>query len=210
MQSKSLVVSRELHCLLKRFSAQLCPGNRRLWVHAGARQITVNNATNDQHQPLEHPKQQEQQWSRVAVAHNKLSFRAILQQYGHGAFLSYITFSNLVSVGMLSSAVVLYTHRTGCMPLQQGHWPQFLIWYAAAYAIQHIARPLKVMIGLASAGIGTFVVNTVAHQLGSSKHVALITVLVFEAVVLLLVLCMAAACALSIAASRAASASGAV
>lgn len=109
----------------------------------------------------------------------------MLQQYGPGAFLCYITCSNLLSVGMLSSAWLLFTRTTGFTPLQAGQWPKFLVFYAGAYAMTHAARPLKLAGGLACAPVGTALVDGVARALRSSKVAALVVLLVAEAAGLL-------------------------
>lgn len=105
---------------------------------------------------------------------------------GPGAFFAYITVSNMLSVGTLSSAWLLFTRSTGQTPLQA--WPQFIACYAGVYAAQHLARPYKIAAGFAAAPIGTAAVTTAARALRVSSKVALVVLLVLEAVVLLSIL----------------------
>lgn len=86
---------------------------------------------------------------------------------------------------MLSSAYILFTKTTGATPLAPGQWPKFLVFYAGAYAMQHIARPLKLAAGLAGASIGAAAVDGVAAILGIGKNAALVVLLAVEAVLLL-------------------------
>lgn len=69
--------------------------------------------------------------------------------------------------------------------MQAGQWPQFLVFYAGAYAVAHAARPMKLAVGLACAPAGTAAVDGVAWSLRSSKVVALVVLLLAEAVALL-------------------------
>eukprot|EP00879_Flechtneria_rotunda_P031809 GHRR01034793.1.p1 GENE.GHRR01034793.1~~GHRR01034793.1.p1 ORF type:complete len:107 (-),score=37.11 GHRR01034793.1:85-405(-) len=87
---------------------------------------------------------------------------------------------------MLSSAWLLYTRSTGCTPLGQGQWPRFLVFYAGAYAVQHVARPLKLACGLAGAPVGNWLLRVTSAVLGGrSSHIALVWLLGIQAVLLL-------------------------
>lgn len=107
----------------------------------------------------------------------------MIKANGPGAFFAYITVSNLLSVGTLSSAWLLFTRSTGQTPLQA--WPQFLACYAGVYAAQHLARPYKIAVGLAAAPIGTAAVSAASRLLKISSNAALVGLLLAEAVLLL-------------------------
>lgn len=102
---------------------------------------------------------------------------------GPGAFLAYITVSNILSVGMLSSAWVLFTRTTGQTPLQA--WPQFLACYAGVWAAQHLARPYKIALGLAASPAGTAALAAARRVFKVGSNTALALLLVMEAVLLL-------------------------
>lgn len=78
-----------------------------------------------------------------------------------------------------------YTLPYAVVVLQVGQWPKFLVFYAGAYAVAHIARPLKLAVGLAGTPVGTALVEGVARLLHSSKNAALVVLLVAEAALLL-------------------------
>jgi hypothetical protein len=77
----------------------------------GQRKTHTQHISDGQRDQQQQQQQQQKQsrWQKV---------QGMLQQYGPGAFLSYITCSNLLSVAMLSSAWLLFTRTTGCTPLQ--------------------------------------------------------------------------------------------
>lgn len=107
----------------------------------------------------------------------------MVRRSGPGAFFAYITVSNVLSVGMLSSAWLVFTRSTGQTPLQA--WPQFLACYAGIYAAQHLARPYKIAAGLAAAPLGKAAVRSAQRALRVSSKVALVVLLLVEAVLLL-------------------------
>jgi hypothetical protein len=123
------------------------------------------------------PPKPKSKWQRI---------QDMIASNGPGAFFAYITVSNMLSVGTLSSAWLLFTRSSGQTPLQA--WPQFIACYAGIYAAQHLARPYKIAAGLAAAPIGTAAVTTAARLLRVSSKVALVVLLLLEAVVLLSIL----------------------
>lgn len=133
----------------------------------------------------QHAQQQQQNITPAGKPRGVQAAKQFIMQHGPGAFLSYITTSNILSVVMLSTAWVLYTKTTGITPLGPGQWPRFLVFYAGAYAMQHLARPLKLAVGLAGAPVGSAAVDKLSSVLGSSKTAALVVLLICEAVTLL-------------------------
>jgi hypothetical protein len=127
-----------------------------------------------------HNKEQQQ----MAQPTNKWQkLRDMINSNGPGAFFAYITVSNLLSVGTLSSAWLIFTRSTGQTPLQA--WPQFLACYAGVYAAQHLARPYKIAVGLAAAPFGTAAVKAATKLFRVSSKAALVALLLIEAVLLL-------------------------
>lgn len=122
-----------------------------------------------------------------AAARYKKSRWAAVQDFikakGPGAFLAYITVSNILSVGMLSSAWLVFTRTTGQTPLQA--WPQFLACYAGVWAAQHLARPYKIALGLAASPAGTAALAAARRVFKVGSNTALVLLLVLEAVLLL-------------------------
>eukprot|EP00878_Enallax_costatus_P015969 GHUV01016744.1.p1 GENE.GHUV01016744.1~~GHUV01016744.1.p1 ORF type:complete len:260 (+),score=54.31 GHUV01016744.1:186-965(+) len=130
--------------------------------------------------------QEQQQQQQVSPRPGRMqAAQSFIQRHGVGAFLSYITVSNAVSVFMLSSAWLLFTKTVGMTPLAPGQWPKFLMFYGGAYAMQHITRPLKLAIGLAGTSIGTAAIHKVAQLFGISDTAALVVLLAVEVVLLL-------------------------
>jgi hypothetical protein len=76
----------------------------------------VNGQQQKYEQQQQQGQQQQQQGQHKQSRWQKV--QGMLQQYGPGAFFSYITCSNVLSVTMLSSAWLLFTRTTGYTPLQ--------------------------------------------------------------------------------------------
>lgn len=77
---------------------------------------TLGGQDDDAHSQQQPQHQQQQAKSRWQ------SLKAMVKSQGPGAFFAYITVSNLLSVGTMCSAWVLFTRQTGQTPLQA--WPQ--------------------------------------------------------------------------------------
>jgi hypothetical protein len=115
----------------------------------------------------------------------KGKLQTLIARYGAGAFLTYITFSNILSVGMLCTAWIFFWHTSGVSPLHQGQWPKFVAFYTALWAAQQVSRPMRLGVGLASAPLGDKLLAWTAKKLNRSTQAALGIVLVVEALLLL-------------------------
>ena len=114
--------------------------------------------------------------------------QSLIARYGTGAFLAYITFSNILSVGMLCTAWIFFWHTSGVSPLQQGQWPKFLAFYTALWAAQQVSRPMRLGVGLALAPLGDGLLAWTAKRLKKSIQGSLGVLLVLEAILLLSIL----------------------